>query len=121
MKPSIESWIEEAKRECDAERLGMILIHNGVVRKSSKDGRERVKGMRLSYDKDLLEKTVRTFSQREGVEIIKVWINEGELSVGDDIMLVLIGGRFRKDVIPVFEELIEKIKREIVKEEEIPE
>jgi len=62
---------------------------------------------------------LKEFSKREGIFQIKVWINEGELKVGDDIMLVLVAGRYRRDVLPTFEELIDKIKKEIVKEEEV--
>ncbi len=119
LKPSIEKWIEEVKRDCDPNNVGMILIHNGIVRGSSKVEGKRVRGIRLSYDRKLLEETLKSFSQRDGIEKVKAWINEGELKTGDDIMLVLVAGRYRTDVLPTFEGLIEKIKREIVREEEL--
>lgn len=119
MKPSIDEWLEDIKKSSNNENLGMILIHNGIVRGSSKKGSKKVKGIRLSYNKELLEKTIEELSSKDGIEKIKVWINEGELKVGDDIMLVLVAGRYRTDVLPVFKELIEKIKNEVVKEEEI--
>lgn len=119
MKPSIEKWIEEIKRTSKPEALGMILIHNGIVRESSKRENKKVRGIKISYNRQLLEKTIVEFSKRDGIEKVKVWINEGELKIGDDIMLILVAGRYRTDVLPVFEELIEKVKREIVMEEEI--
>jgi molybdopterin synthase catalytic subunit len=39
--------------------------------------------------------------------------------VGDDIMRLLVAGRFRTDVLPVFESLLTTIKQEIVREQEI--
>jgi molybdopterin synthase catalytic subunit len=57
--------------------------------------------------------------KRDGITAVKVWINEGTLSIGGDIMYVLVAGRFRTDVLPVFQELLSKIKKEIVREEEI--
>jgi molybdopterin synthase catalytic subunit len=36
--------------------------------------------------------------------------------VGDDIMLLLVAGRFRTDVLPVFKSLLSVIKQEIVSE-----
>jgi molybdopterin synthase catalytic subunit len=39
--------------------------------------------------------------------------------VGDDIMNVCVAGRFRTDVLPVFQELLTTIKTEIVREEEV--
>ena len=117
-KPTAEELIERVKERAKPENLGMILIHNGIVRGSSKKG-EKVKGMELSVDRGKLKDVVRELESREGIEAIEVWINEGKLKVGDDIMLVAVGGRFRKDVLPAFEDLIRKIKEEVVVEKEI--
>jgi molybdopterin synthase catalytic subunit len=97
----------------------MILVHNGIVRASSKDGKP-VKGMKLSFDRNDLLVCVDEMKKRDGIAGVKAWINEGTLGIGDDIMYVLVEGRFRTDVLPVFQELISKIKKEIVREEEIP-
>jgi molybdopterin synthase catalytic subunit len=113
----IEQWIAEVKQNSDPKELGMILIHNGVVRATSKDGKS-VKGMHLSSDKVKLNSLMTEFGKRDGIVAIKTWINEGTLKVGDDIMYVLVAGRLRTDVLPTFEELISKIKREVVSEEE---
>lgn len=114
----IEQWIKEIKKEAPADSLGMILTHNGIVRATTKDG-GKVQAMNLSYDKTKLENAVREFKQRDGIADIRVWINEGHLNIGDDIMNVCVAGRFRTDVLPVFQELISMIKSEIVREEEI--
>ena len=53
------------------------------------------------------------------LSISKVWINQGKLSIGDDIMFVLVAGRFRTDVLPVFQELIREIKNNVVTEKEM--
>jgi molybdopterin synthase catalytic subunit len=114
----IETWIQEIKKKCNPEMLGMILIHNGVVRGTARDGKP-VGAMKLSYEKRMLEDLVQTYKTKEGVADIRVWINEGELQVGDDIMNVCVAGRFRTDVLPVFQELLTTIKTEIVREEEV--
>jgi len=114
----MDQWIKEIKKECPADMLGMILLHNGIVRATAKDG-EKVQAMNLSYDKAKLEDAVRKFKKKDGIADIKAWINEGHLHVGDDIMNVCVAGRFRKDVLPVFQELITMIKMEIVREEEM--
>ncbi|MRR17370.1 MAG: molybdenum cofactor biosynthesis protein MoaE [Deltaproteobacteria bacterium] len=113
----VEEWIKEIKRDCPPEGLGMILVHNGIVRASSKQG-QPVGCMKLSYDREALDGAVRRFKKMEGIADIRTWINEGELTVGDDIMVVCVAGRFRKDILPVFQELITLIKTEIVKEVE---
>ena len=114
----VEQWIKEIKKGCPPDMLGMILVHNGIVRATSKKG-EHVGAMRLSYDQAALDEVVSRFAGMEGIVDIRAWINEGLLKVGDDIMYVCVAGRFRKDVLPVFQELITTIKTEIVREEEL--
>jgi len=113
----IEQWIDEIKKSSDFQDLGMLLVHNGVVRATSKDGKP-VKGMQLSYDKEKLQHLVDEFRKKEGIIAIKVWINEGELTVGDDIMYALVAGKFRTYVLPVLDELVSRIKKDIVSEKE---
>ena len=117
MKPSVDNLLEEVKRTSNPENLGMILIHNGIVRGSSKSGRV-VTGMELDYDEKKLMEVISEFEGKEGIEAIKVWINKGRLKVGDDIMLVVVAGRFRANVLPAFEKLISRIKEEVVIENE---
>jgi molybdopterin synthase catalytic subunit len=74
--------------------------------------------MNLSYDEEKLETVVSEQKKKDGILDIKVWINRGDLKVGDDIMLLLVAGRFRTDVLPVFESLLSTIKQEIVSERE---
>jgi molybdopterin synthase catalytic subunit len=114
----VDEWIKEIKARCNPEDVGMILVHNGVVRGTSKKS-EPVRGMVLSYDKELLDAAVKDFKKRDGIAEIKAWINEGELRVGDDIMYVLVAGRFRTDVLPVLQDLLTVIKGKVVLEKEI--
>jgi molybdopterin synthase catalytic subunit len=113
----IDDWMREIKAKSPPEGLGMILVHNGIVRATSKKG-EPVTGMLLGHDEGLLRSVVQEYGKREGITGIKVWINDGQLKIGDDIMLVLVAGRFRTDVLPVFEALIRDIKTRVVREEE---
>jgi len=114
----IEAWIKEIKKDCNPDMLGMILIHNGIVRATAKDGKP-VKAMKLSYNKGMLENVLEIYKEKEGIADIRAWINEGELQVGDDIMNVCVAGRFRTDILPVFQELLTIIKNEIVREDEV--
>jgi molybdopterin synthase catalytic subunit len=114
----VHQWLEEVKQKANPEDLGMIMIHNGIVRGSSKSGRP-VQGMKLSYDENRLNSVIPTFKQKTGIVEVRAWINSGNLKVGDNIMFLLVAGRFRTDVLPVFEELLSLIKNEIVTEEEV--
>ena len=50
----MDQWIKEIKKECPADMLGMILLHNGIVRATAKNG-GKVQAMNLSFDKSKLE------------------------------------------------------------------
>ncbi|MBI5582507.1 MAG: molybdenum cofactor biosynthesis protein MoaE [Deltaproteobacteria bacterium] len=114
----IAQWLAAVRKEADPGELGMILIHNGIVRGTSKQGTP-VSGMDLSYDEEKLRRLVDEQKAKDGIVDIKVWINQGRLQVGDDIMRVLVAGRFRTDVVPVFESLLSTIKGKIVREREL--
>lgn len=114
----IDEWLKEIKKKCDPESLGMILVHNGIVRGTAKDGK-KITAMNLSYDREALESLVNRLREREGITAVKAWINQGLLTVGDDIMCLLVAGRFRTDVLPVLQELLSTVKNEIVREEEL--
>ena len=123
--PSMDAWLKEAKQDPSAEKIGMYLVHNGTVRKSPKaqvregvQNLSQVEGMYFSYDEEKVNAAVREALQLEGIYYIRTWLNEGELSVGDDIMYVLIGGDIRPRVVDALQFLVEKIKTECVVETE---
>lgn len=123
--PSMDAWLKEAKAHESAAKIGMYLTHNGVVRKSPKakvrNGDETaadVTGMFFSYDAEKVNAIIEETYKMDGVYYIKVWLNEGELEVGDDIMYVLIGGDIRPHVIDGLQYLVGRIKNECVVEKE---
>jgi molybdopterin synthase catalytic subunit len=115
--PSLDVWLAEAKREASAADVGMYLCHNGVVRSYSRDGRPVI-SMDLSVDRERLDELVSTARMMEGVSIVRVWVNEGHLEVGDDIMYVMVGGDIRPNVIEALTALVGMIKSEVVTETE---
>jgi len=124
--PSMDAWLREAKLHESAEKIGMYLTHNGVVRKSSRaqvrDGKEGtlpVTAMEFSYNSDRVEAAVADTYKLPGIYYIRIWLAEGRLSAGDDIMYVLIGGDIRPHVVDALQYLVSRIKDECVTEEEI--
>ena len=125
-KPSLDAWMREAKGDPDAEKVGMYLVHNGVVRATARsrvrqnDKTSRpVTGMRFSYDRDRAERAIAEARAMEGIYYVRVWLNEGILRVGDDIMLVLIGADIRPHAVEAFQTLVGRLKSECVSESEI--
>ena len=124
--PSIDEWLREAKADPSAEKIGMYLTHNGTVRKTAKArvrsgdmSAENVTGMLFSYDEEKVNAAIEETYKLPGIYYIKVWLNEGELQVGDDIMYVLIGGDIRPHVVDGLQSLVERIKTTCVVETEL--
>ena len=124
--PSMDAWLKEAKAHASAPKIGMYLTHNGTVRQSAKakvrygaEDTKPVTGMLFSYDQEKVDAIIQEAYGLEGIYYIKVWLNEGHLQVGDDIMYVLIGGDIRPRVIEGLNYLVGRIKQECVVEKEI--
>ncbi|NLL53254.1 MAG: molybdopterin biosynthesis protein [Peptococcaceae bacterium] len=121
--PSIDQWLKEAKAHAKALQQGMFLVHNGVVRQTPKakvrqgiDDGSTVKGMVFTYDAAKVEAAIAETYKMDGIFHVRVWLNEGQLELGDDIMYVLIGGDIRPHVVDALQFLVEKIKSECVTE-----
>ena len=123
--PSLDGWLREAKAAPDAHEVGMYLAHNGVVRATARaQARQgvpcaQVAGMRFSHDPRELEEAVRLTRELPGVRHVRAWLNRGELKVGDDLMLVLVGGDTRPHTVDALHFLVERLKTRCVAEEEL--
>ena len=124
--PSMDAWIKEAKEDKSAPECGMYLFHYGIVRQSARAkvrqgdiSASDVKGMVFSYDKEKVEEAVENTQNMPGIGYVRVWLNEGQLEVGDDIMLVLVGGDIRPHVVDALQSLVGELKNHCVKEEEL--
>ena len=124
--PSIDAWLKEAKAHESALTCGMYLTHNGTVRQSAKakvrygaENTKDVTGMVFSYDSDKVNAVIEDAYKLEGIYYIRVWLNEGELKTGDDIMYVLIGGDIRPRIVDALNYLVGRIKDECVVEKEL--
>ena len=123
--PSMDAWLAEAKAHESAPKIGMYLTHNGIVRQSARakvrlgaQDTKPVTGMYFSYNQEKVDAVIAETYNLEGIYYIKVWLNEGELSVGDDIMYVLVGGDIRPHVVDALQYLVGRIKSECVTEKE---
>lgn len=121
--PSIDEWLKEAKKDPASLQEGMFLVHNGVVRQTPKvkvregfDDGSLVKGMEFTYDAAKVEAAIDETYKMNGIFHVRVWLNEGHLQLGDDIMYVLIGGDIRPNVVDALQFLVGKIKSECVTE-----
>jgi molybdopterin synthase catalytic subunit len=110
---NIQSLIDRIKNHPDAAKIGMILCHNGIVRGSSRDGRA-VSGLEVSVDEEKLAAVLETNRRMPGIIDIQVEIIAGRsLSVGDDVMAIVVGGDIRENVIAALSATLNTIKSEV--------
>lgn len=105
----MNALIDRIKTHRDYPRVGMILCHNGVVRGTSRDG-SPVTSVEVSADRDAIARIVAEQKERPGIVEILVEVNEGNLSVGDDLLAIVVAGDIREHVIPVLADTLNLVK-----------
>ena len=126
MRPSLDQWLLEAKADPAAPECGMYLFHTGVVRSTPKakvrqgaDTGRTVRAVDFSYDEDKLAAAVERAKKMPGVFYVRAWLNVGEIPVGGELMVVLVGGDIRPHVIDALQRLVGEIKTGCVMEREL--
>ena len=106
----LNRMLKTIKQHPDYPKAGMILCHNGVVRATSRDGRA-VTGLTVSVDHDRLAQIIEDHKQRPGIIEVLAEINENKpLSVGDDVMFLVVAGDIRENVIETLSDALNAIK-----------
>ena len=109
----LRTLVNQIKQHPEYGRAGMILCHNGVVRETSRDGR-KVSGLRIRVDHEKLKTVIDTHKARPGIVDIRVEIAEDrDLAVGDDVMLLVVAGDIRENVISVLTDTLNAIKSSV--------
>ncbi len=117
--PSVDTLINEVIHETEGQ-IDMILTHVGVVRASSRNGTP-VRGVRIRVNEDKLNEILAQARAQEGIFAVKAFVREGELKVGDRVMVLLVAGDFRENVFRTLRETLDQIKAQVTTKEEIPE
>jgi molybdopterin synthase catalytic subunit len=110
---------ELKKNPAFAENVGMVLVHNGVVRAWSRKTREGVTALEVSPDQEKIEAIRREFLQRPGIFDIVVEAKSGRFRPGDDLLFIIVAGDIRENVKPVLGELLDRIKSEAIGKKEV--
>ncbi len=78
-----------------------------------------MRGMRFSSDDAKVRAVQKEALTLPGIYTVHIWLNNGELAVGDDLMCVLIGGDIRPNVTAALDTVVGRLKNECVREEEL--
>jgi molybdopterin synthase catalytic subunit len=110
--------LNTVKKHPNFDQAGMVLCHNGVVRSTSRDGR-RVSGLRVQVDAQRLDALLAAARQRPGIVDVQVEIAaDRDLTVGDDVMLLVVAGDVRENVIGTLEDTLNAIKTTVTSKTE---
>ena len=77
-----------------------------------------LENLKSIYDEKKAAEAAEAARRMPGIRYVRVWLARGELSVGDDIMLVLVGGDIRPHVIDALQALVGELKEHCVTERE---
>ncbi len=115
---NVTDLMNTVKNHPDFDQAGMLLAHNGVVRATSRDGR-RVSGLRVAVDHQRLAAVLTAARQRPGIVDVQVDIAaERDLTVGDDVMVLVVAGDVRENVIATLEDTLNAIKTTVTSKTE---
>jgi molybdopterin synthase catalytic subunit len=115
----INKAIAELKSDPEfSNKVGMMLIHNGVVRGWSRGDGKEVTAVEVKADHARIAALCREYEQRPGIFRVLAEACEGKLYPGDDLLFIIVAGALREDVKPVLAELLDRIKDEAVTKSE---
>lgn len=101
------------------EQAGMILLHNGTVRAWSRKGHKKVLAVEVEPDEMKIGEICQELGSRPGIFAISAQANAGLRKPGDDLLYLAVAGDVREHVIPVFSELLDRVKSEGVHKKEL--
>ncbi len=111
--------INQMKNHPQISKAGMVLYHNGIVRATSRDGRE-VTGLEVKVDQSKLDDILEDARAVPGIVEVLVHINaDTPLMVGDDVMFLAVAGDIRENVIDTLSRTLNRIKSEATSKTQI--
>lgn len=114
---TVQDQIEEIRRHPDFSRVGMLASHNGVVRSFTRDGKP-TKGLFVEADREAVARILDDILAAPGIVDARIYVNEGERKVGDDVLVITVAGDIREHVFPMLIEAVNRVKKEALKKTE---
>jgi molybdopterin synthase catalytic subunit len=120
---NIQAMTMQIKNHPEAEKIGMIVSHLGIVRGHSREN-EKVSAVQVAYHRKTLVQIINEMRKKTGIVEVLVEFNEGQIEIGGDLLAVVVAGDLRENVFPVLIETVNRIKssacqkKEIIKQDE---
>jgi len=115
----ISKKIAELKTDPDfARNVGMILIHNGVVRGTKRGDGAPVEKLEVKADHAKIAQITEEIEAEEGIYKVVVEALEGVKVPGDDLLFLIVCGDIRENVKPALALLLDRVKSEAITKKE---
>ena len=105
---------ELKKKPGFTEKVGMVLVHNGVVRARSRQGGKPVDRLEVCPDQTKIEAICKELSQRPGIFSVTAQAKCGVFTPGDDLLFIIVAGDIRENVTPTLIDALNRIKSEAI-------
>lgn len=116
----ISKAIAELKREPGfADNVGMVLVHNGVVRSWSRKDHAEVVAIEITPDYEKMEQIRKEIEAREGIFRAVAHANGGMMQPGDDVLFLIVAGDIRENVKVALADFLDRVKAEAVTKREV--
>lgn len=102
-----------------AENVGMVLVHNGVVRAWSRADKSEVVALEVTPDQTRIQELREEYLSNPGIFDIEIFAKHGRFKPGDDLLFILVAGDIRENVKPVLAELLDRVKAEAISKREV--
>lgn len=116
----ISKRIAELKKEPGfTDNVGMILVHNGVVRGWSRADRAGVSEITINADREKISAICDEIESRPGIFKVVAEVNTGTFKPGDDVLFLIVAGDIRENVKAALAELLDRVKAETMSKHEV--
>lgn len=115
----ISKTIAEMKQDPNfAQNVGMILVHNGMVRGWSRKDGGNVTEIEVNCNLEIASDICREVEQMPGIYKVAMEARFGLMKPGDDVLFLVVAGDIRENVKPALAILLDRIKSEAVTKKE---
>ncbi len=101
------------------DNVGMILVHNGVVRSWSRQDKKKVSKVQVQPDQEMIQRIQENAGQMPGIFQVSIQARAGIFQPGDDLMFIIVAGDVRENVKQALSQILEEVKSKAIQKHEI--
>lgn len=113
---TLDEIIKSVKNNPKIKKVGSIHVFTGIVRESSKEGKQ-VKSMKIDSFDDFANKTIEdiceSLKKKNGIIDVKIVHFKGDFSLSDDLVYVVVASTHREEGFDAIKNAVDLYKKEI--------